>query len=100
MSDLRAAKELLQLVNHRIPQVPEGGRHGLCIMDGHLALIVWLTPSKWQSFFLNEMGDMDKSPEEIARDVFQLIADMGHPPPGVLRLVHDVVHDVDNKEPA
>ena len=56
----------------------------------------WLTPSKWQSFFLNEMGDMDKSPEEIAEDVFRLIADMGHSLPGTLRLVHDV----DNKEPA
>lgn len=98
MSDLRGAQELLRIVNERIPQEPEGGRHGLCIMDGHLALIVWYAPGRWQSFFLNEMGDLDKDPEQVAEDVFRLIADMGHTLPGAtpLRLVYDV--DKENRD--
>ena len=98
MSDLRGAKELLRIVNERIPQTPEGGRHGICIMDGSLALIVWLTPTSWQSFYLNAHGDLDKDPEQVAEEVFKLIADMGHTLPGAtpLRLVYDI--DKENRD--
>lgn len=87
---LRDAKELLHALNVLVPPIAGGGRHGIVLLDGQFAVIVWLTATSWQAFYLNAPGDLDKSVEQIVQEIATLIVDMGHSLPSRgLRLVHD-----------
>lgn len=78
MSDLRGAKELLRALNELVPPLPGGGRHGITVLDGQFAAIVWLSPTSWQAFYLNAPGDLDKSIEQVVDEISELIVNMGH----------------------
>lgn len=77
MGDLNAAREFLALIAERYP-LPEGKRHALTIVDGHLTLILH-TGGKdgddWQMIGLNDPGDLDKSPQDLTNEICRVLAD-------------------------